>query len=573
MNNNQNLVIAVILSVVILIGFQYFYAAPQEAQQQKQAQLAAAVTKQQGQAPAAPAGPAVPAASAAMPRAEIIKQNPRVAIVTPALSGSIDLRGARIDDLTLNKYHVSAKKGSPDVVLLSPAGSAAPHHAYYAELGWLGGDHVDVPTADSEWRSGGGQLTPDHPVKLSWDNGHGLFFFRTIAIDDHFMFTVSDDVRNETGAPVTLYPYGLVTRQGEPAYLGSYILHEGPLGVLDGTLDEYSYKSLKEAGHKTGASEGGWLGITDKYWLVAVIPPADEKFTADFTYTAAAHAGDGHFQSDFRGAPVVLAPGASVERTVHLFAGAKRLSLIDRYQDQYQIPHFDRAIDFGWFYFLTKPFLTFLDFMGYLFGNFGLAILAFTVMLKAATLPLSVKSYRAMARMKALQPELKSLQERFKDDKMRQQQEMMGLYKREKVNPAAGCLPTLIQIPIFFALYKVLYVSIEMRQAPFYGWIHDLSAPDPSSVFTLFGAIPWTPPSFLHIGVWPLLMGISMFLQQRLSPQPPDKSQARIFMIMPVMFTYMLAKMPAGLVIYWTWSNLLSIAQQWFVMRKVKAGR
>ena len=371
--------------------------------------------------------------------------------------------------------------------------------------------------------------------------------------------------------PVTLYPVGLIRRQGRPSVQDRYILHEGPLGVLDGTLEEYKYKDLVTAGKETAESTGGWLGITDKYWLVALVPPQDEKLAAEFAYTARPSSGDpiGRiiFQTDFRGDAVTLAPGATTQHTTHLFVGAKRLRLLDHYEDQLNIPHFDRAIDFGWFYFLTKPFLYLLDWLGEWFGNFGLAILAFTVMLKIVTLPLSVKSYRAMGKMKALQPELKRIQERCADDKMRQSVEMMELYKREKVSPASGCFPTLIQIPIFFALYKVLYVGIEMRQAGFYGWIHDLSMPDPTSVFTLFGALPWTPPAILHIGVWPLLMGISMFLQQRLSPQPPDKTQARVFMFMPLIFTFMLGQMPAGLVIYWTWSNLLSIAQQWFIMR------
>jgi YidC/Oxa1 family membrane protein insertase len=563
--DNNNLIIAVILSIVILAGFQYLYVKPQ--QERYREQVLAAKTTQPGVASAA-------VNVAFRDRAALIAESPRVPIATPELMGSIDLKGARIDDVSLTHYHESIEPGSSAITLLSPVDSAPPHQTYLAEFSWLSGDSaITVPTADSEWKTDGKQLTPTEPLTLTWDNGRGLTFERLIAVDENFMFTVSDTVRNAGAAPIILYPFGLIRRQGRPFTQDRYILHEGPLGVLDGTLEEYKYKDLITAGKETLDSTGGWLGITDKYWLVAIIPPQDEKLSAEFAYTnsPAADPAAGIFQTDFRGNPVTLAPGASAQHVSHLFVGAKRLRLLDDYADRLNIPHFDRAIDFGWFYFLTKPFLYLLEWLGNFFGNFGLAILAFTVMLKFVTLPLSVKSYRAMGKMKALQPELKRIQERFADDKMRQSVEMMDLYKREKVSPASGCFPTLIQIPIFFALYKVLYVGIEMRQAPFYGWIKDLSMPDPTSVFTLCGHIPWNPPALLHIGVWPLIMGVSMFLQQRLSPQPPDKTQARVFMFMPIMFTFMLAQMPAGLVIYWTWSNLLSIAQQWFVMRHAGA--
>jgi YidC/Oxa1 family membrane protein insertase len=563
--NNNNLILAVILSVIILGGFQYLYVKPQ--QEHYRQQIMAEKLAQQVKSDNTPENAPV------RDRAAIIAENPRIRIATPELEGSVNLKGARIDDLSLAQYRETVDPNAPPITLLSPAGSASPYSAYYAEFNWLSADSSTVlPTSGTQWKTDDKELSPDHPLKLSWDNSQGLSFERTIAVDDHFMFTITDGVRNTGTASVTLYPFGLIRRQGQPLARDVYILHIGPLGVLNGTLEEYKYKDLVADGKRTGESDGGWLGITDKYWLVALVPAQDEKLTAEFAYTnTTSDITTGQFQTDFRGSPVTLAPGASAEHVAHLFAGAKRLRLLDHYEDKLDIPHFDRAIDFGWFYFLTKPFLYLLDFLGHLFGNFGLAILAFTVMLKIVTLPLSVKSYRSMAKMKALQPEMKRIQERFPDDKMRQSAEMMELYKREKANPASGCLPTLIQIPIFFALYKVLYVGIEMRQAAFYGWVKDLSIPDPTSVFTLFGAIPWTPPAALHIGVWPLLMGISMFLQQRLSPQPPDKTQARVFMLMPVIFTFMLSQMPAGLVIYWTWSNLLSIAQQWFIMNHTGA--
>jgi YidC/Oxa1 family membrane protein insertase len=335
---------------------------------------------------------------------------------------------------------------------------------------------------------------------------------------------------------------------------------------MDGKLKEFDYETLVKEKRATAESTGGWLGFTDKYWLSALIPDQDEKFTASFVYESGKDSENGVFQTDFRGTPVSLASGASVTRTTLLFAGAKRLSLLDHYENKYGLPLFDYAIDFGWYPFLTKPFLFLLDYLGKTFGNFGLAILALTIMLKLLTLPLSLKSYRSMARMKTLQPEIKAIQERHKDDKQRQSVETMALYKREKVNPLSGCLPTLIQIPIFFALYKVLYIGIELRQAPLFGWIKDMSVPDPTSVLTLFGLLPW---SFIpHIGVWPILMGISMFVQQRLSPQPPDKTQAQMFLLLPFIFTFMMANVAVGLIFYWTLSNLLGLGQQWFIMHK-----
>ncbi len=561
MENNNNLIIAVVLSLLILLGFQYFYVKPQQAQ----------IPQQTLVQPGQPVHPGTPDITALRERAVVVKEDPRLPILTPELKGSINLKGARIDDLALTKYKETIEPNSPSVTLLSPAGSAAPYLAYYTDFSWLAdGDATSVPTLQTEWKSKDKNLTLDHPVTLTWDNGKGLVFERTITVDDKFMFSLTDHVRNTSSAPVTLYPFGLIARQGDPVLRASRILQEGPLGVFNGTLEEVPYKKLMDSGKKTIDSKGGWLGITDKYWLVAMTLPGEENFTGEFAYSGTGQSDSnlGYFQTDFRGNAMVIAPGASIDHKVMLFAGAKRVRLLDHYADSYDIPHFDRAIDFGWFYFLTKPFLYLLDYLSKTLGSFAFAILVFTVMLKLITLPLTLKSSHSMSRMKALQPEIKRLQERFKDDKVRQSQEMMELYKREKVSPLSGCVPTMIQIPIFFALYKVLYVGIEMRQAPFYGWVHDLSVSDPSSVFTLFGMIPWTPPQALQIGVWPLLMGCSMFLQQRLSPQPPDKSQARMFAFMPILFTYMLRSMPVGLVIYWTWSNLLSILQQAYIMRK-----
>lgn len=562
--DNNNLLIAILLSILILAGYQYFYVAPQQhrVQQEVLAEKLAQETK-----PADIGGPSLTFRE----RNVVLKDTPRLAIETPQLHGSINLKGGEIDDLSLGHYRETVDPDSPAVVLLSPSGSAAPNLPYYAEFSWLADSAATpVPNATTEWKADSKALTPQHPVKLNWNNGQGLVFERTVSVDDQFMFTVVDNVRNTGTSPVTLYPYGLVARQGSPVKKSSYVLHEGPIGVLNGTLQEYTYKKLMDDKKKADTSEGGWLGITDKYWLVAMVAPADEKLTAGFTYNAAGQADPalGYFQTDFRGAAVTIAPGTSIDHQMMLFAGAKRQTLLEHYKKIDNIPLFDRAIDFGWFWFLTIPFLHLLGFLTKTLGSFAFAILVFTVGLKLITLPLSLKSNHSMSRMKTIQPEVARIKERYAEDKVKQSHEMMELYKREGINPLAGCVPTLIQIPIFFALYKVIYVGIEMRQAPFYGWIKDLSVPDPSSVFNLLGTIPWTPPAALQIGIWPVLMGCSMFLQQRMSPQPPDKSQARMFMFMPIMFTYMLRAMPAGLVIYWTWSNLLSILQQWYIMRQ-----
>jgi YidC/Oxa1 family membrane protein insertase len=568
MENNKNLLLFVVLSVLIVLGYNSAH---------KWLQPEGSVAPAEVAPPAVLSLPATPpAASTFRERSDVIAGAPRVPLRTQELAGSINLKGARFDDLVLTHYRETVDASSPLVTLLSPAGSAPPYNAYYAEFGWLA-DSKDVamPASDSEWKAEGKELSPARPLKLSWKNEQGLSFEREIDVDNYNMFTLTDRVVNGSSAPVTLYPFGLVARQGDPVTSSSSILHEGPLGVLGGALEEFKYKKLMEDGKKTIDSKGGWLGITSKYWLVAMSPDSKEKIVADFAYdgAGASDPAQGHFQADFRGSPVTIEPGASASHVTRFFAGAKQLRLLDAYADKYDIPHFDRAIDFGWFYFLTKPFLYMLSYMGLSLGSLGVAILIFTVMLKFITLPLSLKSNHSMARMKALQPEVKRIQERFGDDKIRQNQEMMALFKREKVSPMSGCVPTLIQIPIFFALYKVLYVGIEMRQAPFFGWIRDMSSPDPTSALTLFGLLSWTPPAALHIGAWPILMGCSMFLQQRLAPQTMDKSQARMFMFMPILFTYMLANMPAGLVIYWTWSNLLSILQQWFIMSRDAKGK
>jgi YidC/Oxa1 family membrane protein insertase len=405
-------------------------------------------------------------------------------------------------------------------------------------------------------------------VTLTWDNGAGLVFTRTISVDQNYMFTVKDEVKNTGQSSVGLLPYGLISRTGTPQVSGYYILFEGLIGDLEGSLREVKYSSLEPGKPIEYSSPGGWLGFTDKYWLTSLIPSQNEPVKANFIHTS--ENGVDHYQTDYLGPAITIAPNATESASTRFFAGAKELNLLEAYSAS-GIPLFEYSIDFGWFWFLTKPIFRILLVLEHFLGNFGLAILLFTLCVKLLFFPLANKSYQAMSKMKLLQPEIQKLRERFPDDKARQQQEMMALYKRVGANPLAGCLPIVIQIPVFFSLYKVLFVTIEMRHAPFFGWIHDLSAPDPTSFVNLFGLLPFTPPEVLMIGAWPIIMGVTMFLQQKLNPQPVDPMQARMFMVLPVVFTYMLAHFPAGLVIYWAWNNTLSIIQQWAIMHRAGA--
>ena len=567
----RNLLIAIVLSVGILIGFQYFFQRLHPPPPHPTSQATSSATQSTGSAsrPGA-AGANAPGASATK-AAESLEQavagQPRVAIETPSLHGSIALRGAKFDDLTLAKYHETVDPKSPEVVLLSPSGTANP---YLAEFGWVAAEpgKVKLPGPDTLWKASGGPLTPTHPVTLTWDNGEGLIFTRTISVDDNYMFSVHDEVRNTGDTAVKLLPYGLISRTGTPEVAGYYILFEGLIGYLDGSLQEVKYSSLSPDQPIDFASTGGWLGFTDKYWLTSLIPSQNEPVKASFRHTL--ENGVAHYQTDYLGPAVTVAPNATANRTTRFFAGAKELNLLEAYSAS-GIPLFEYSIDFGWFWFLTKPIFRILLVLEHFLGNFGLAILLFTLCVKLLFFPLANKSYQAMSKMKLLQPEIQKLRERFPDDKARQQQEMMALYKRVGANPLAGCLPIVIQIPVFFSLYKVLFVTIEMRHAPFYGWIHDLSAPDPTSFANLFGLLPFVPPAFLMIGAWPIIMGLTMFLQQKLNPQPVDPVQARMFMILPVVFTYMLAHFPVGLVIYWAWNNTLSVGQQWLIMHRAGA--
>jgi YidC/Oxa1 family membrane protein insertase len=463
----------------------------------------------------------------------------------------------------LKDYRETVQRNSPQIRLLNPAEMP---DGYYVEVGYTGVS--DVPGPGSVWSvEGEPVLTPTNPVTLTYANNTGLTFSRTIAVDANYMFTFTDTVTNAGGEPVTLSSYGRTTRYGTPYVEGIYVLHEGLVGVTGSEgLQEITYSKVEDARQITPSkSDDGWLGITDKYWAVALVPPGGQAFQPRFSYF---DDGKTRYQVDYLTDGISVAAGQSAMVESRFFAGAKEVNVVDGYEAAYSIRQFDLLIDWGWFYFITKPMFYLMDWLYHLLGNFGLAILATTVVVKAFFFPLANKSYKSMANMKKVQPAMLEIREKYADDKMKQQQAMMELYKTEKINPLAGCWPILVQIPVFFALYKVLYVTIEMRHAPFFGWIQDLAAPDPTSLFNLFGLLPYDVPSFLLVGVWPIIMGITMFLQMRMNPTPPDPTQAMIFNWMPVVFTFLLATFPAGLVIYWAWNNFLSILQQGVIMKR-----
>ncbi|HXS07189.1 MAG TPA: membrane protein insertase YidC [Rhizomicrobium sp.] len=574
-SNNNNMILAIALSALVIFGWQYFVVGPQmKAEQAKQA----AIAKQEklhppAAAPAAPgASPNVPgmaATSTHMTREAALKVGgERVAIDSPLLDGSIALKGGKLDDLRLKKYHETLDPKSPEIVLLAPKSTDYP---YYAEFGWIG---QNAPNDQSVWQQqGSNTLSPANPVTLTWDNGQGLVFTRVISVDEQYMFSVKDSVANKSSQAETLYPFAYVAREGVPKEQTSWVLHQGFVGVANGSETDANYTDFKDEGTppKTFSSTGGWVGITDKYWMAAVIPPQGENYNGQ--YLGSTMAGDVKaYQANYRLNARAIAPGAESEVTHRLFAGAKVVDILRAYEKSQSIARFDNAVDWGWFWFLTQPLFWLLDYFYKFIGNFGIAILMLTVVVKLLFFPLANASFKSMSRMKKVQPLMEEIKKAHKDDAQRQQQEMMELYKREKVNPLTGCLPMLIQIPVFFSLYKVLYVTIEMRQAPFYGWIHDLSAPDPTSILNLFGLLPyhiplWVP-VWLSIGVWPILMGATQFVQTKLNPAPADPVQARMFTFMPLIFTFMFATFPAGLVIYYTWNNLLSVLQQYFIMRR-----
>lgn len=570
-DNKRNMITAILLSAAILLGWNFvsekFFPTP------KKPDVTTTVAGPNGAAPAAVPGqpaalpaPGVPAPNAAQtirPVEAVLGEGNRIPIETPAIKGSINLVGARIDDITLSKYRQTIKKDSPPVRLFAPAGTKA---AYFASIGWSA-QGVVVPGPGTVWTATGTKLTPSTPVTLSWANGGGQTFRIEYSIDNDYLITAKQTIANTGTAPVAVRSGTYIDRTGKPTdphEQDSWTIHVGPTGYLDGKSNFTNYGELEEATNNTVSyTAAGWLGFTDKYWLAAVIPAKGEKVSAAFNALPG-----GAYRAAFARDLVEVAPGKQITTTSRVFAGAKEVSTLSHYQDDQGITRLSNAIDWGWFEFFEVPIFRLLDWLFRMVGNFGVAIMVLTLIIRALMFPIAQRQFGSMAQMRLVQPKMKALQERYKDDKPKQQQELMKLYKDEKINPLAGCLPIVIQIPIFYALYKVLMLTIEMRHQPFILWIKDLSAPDPLHILNLFGLLPFTPPSILSIGILAVILGITMFLQFRLNPQATDPVQQQVFKIMPWLFMFIMAPFAAGLLLYWITNNCLSIAQQQWMYRK-----
>ena len=559
MENQKNLFLAIVISMAIIFGFQLLVPQPEKAPiseeqtfEENSVELSIQNTNTQ----------------IVINRDEVISSSGRVIFDNGKIKGSINLEGGFIDDLVLEEFRETLDPTSDLIEFLNPLGS---QDAYYLDTGWVSSDStLELPNNKSIWKTDKTSMGVDDPVKLFWTNSQGITFEKIISLDENYLFNVDQRVINNSDRSFDLFPFGLSKRQGIPEMQNFFILHEGPISITDGVLEEYDYDDLKENKKIKHTSIGGWIGITDKYWQTAIIPNQNEPIHQTYSYSFAENVDN--FQTDIVGEKIAVSNGASISHNFKLFAGPKIVSVIDTYMEEYGIQEFDRSVDFGWFYFLTKPIFNVLQFVFGYVGNFGWSIIAFTILMRICFFPLAQQSFKSMAKMKKLGPEMQRLKEQYGDDRAGMQKEMMALYKREKANPIAGCLPILLQIPVFFALYKVLFVTIEMRHAPFIGWIHDLSAPDPLGLLTAFGFFDWNVPGILqlfNIGIWPILMGISMFLQQKLNPAPVDKMQAKIFMFLPIVFTFVLGGFAAGLVIYLTTNNVLSMAQQYVIQRKI----
>ena len=558
MNESRNMVLALVLSALVLFGWNAVSdrfmptAAPPSTKFVDGKQV---VLPQPGADVTAAGGEVL------RDRAMVLSETPRIAIRTPSLSGSLSLKGARIDDLVLLRHRVTIAKDSPPVRLLSPAGTA---DAYFASFGWTG-EGVMLPGPDTLWTARGVNLTPDTPVTLSWDNGAGQAFEIALSIDKNYMIQAQQRVINRGGSAIAVRPYALISRTGESKDKSSWTIHTGPIGSFNGKANyDVDFKDLAVGAPGTRfATTGGWIGFTDKNWLTAIIP--DQKTAIDAGFRAAPGQ---RYQADAAMPATIVPAGKAAATSSSLFVGAKEVRLLDRYEEQLGISRFDHAIDWGWFIWFEKPIFYLLDWLFRMAGNFGVAIILLTVIVRLLMFPIAQKQFASMASMRALQPKMKEIQAKWKDDKQRQQQEMLALYQKEKVNPLAGCMPLILQIPIFYALYKVLLLSVEMRHQPFILWLKDLSAPDPLTPVNLFGLLPFTPPSFIAIGVLPILLGVTMWLQQKLNPAPMDEIQQKVFGIMPWIFMVIMAPFAAGLQLYWTVSNILTIAQQtWLYSR------
>lgn len=557
MDNQKNLLLAVVCSLVVLIGYDFFFNPKTQKSNQIQNNEKRVDNQNEDNS--------VPILESKESVKKTAFKEKRVTFESQRIEGSINLYGATFDDLSLKDYYETINK-SEKIKVLSEEKSNQP---YFLRLGWASTDRkTKMPGKDSLWIADKTSYKINDEINLSWDNGNGLQFKRKINVDENFMILVEDEVINESGNTVELTNFSYLRRKNYRPQNKFFILHEGPLGVFNDTLKEVSYDEIEEENEIVEVTKNGWIGYTDHYWQVAIFPENDKPFKARFKNLKNSI---NSVQIDFINETIKsLKNNESFKSKSYIFAGAKEVPLIDKYIEELKINKLDLSVDFGWFYFLTKPLFYALNFLSTLFGNFGIGIIILTICIRIILFPLANKSFKSMNAMRILTPEIQRIRERYKDDKAKMNQEMFAMYKEKKINPASGCLPILIQIPIFFALYKVLFVSIEMRHAPFFGWINDLSAPDPTSIFNLFGLIPWDPPTFLTIGIWPLLMGLSMYLQQKINPPPPDPLQAKIFMMLPVVFTFLLATFPSGMVVYWTINNILSIAQQYYLLKKQK---
>ena len=554
--DTKNVLMAIVLSTVVLVFWATFFEPPPVEKQIAQDQV---TEREELSSPSVEKDES----SKKITRNDAIGKVSRIKIENDNIKGSISLQGAIIDDITFKNYNISLDSNEK-VILLSPKSTSK---GYYIETGWAANskEKLKLPLDNTIWKvKGNNLLAPNSPVVIEWDNNEGLIFTKKIELDDKFLFKITQSIKNTSDKSYEFFPYAQITRNYKPDVIPIYILHEGFIGMFDDQLQEKDYKDVEDEKFTTNSSKG-WLGITDKYWLTAIVPEKGREFKSEFLT-----AGEKYKANFIIKKPEVLGSNTSITSEINAFVAAKEVNVIDNYAEKMGIEKFDLAIDWGWFYFITKPLFFVIEYFFKLTGNFGIAIIILTALVRLAFFPLANYSFRSMAKMKILQPEMVRLKGLHKDDKTKLQQEMMALYKREKVNPVSGCLPVLIQIPFFFAVYKMLFVTIEMRQQPFFGWIHDLSARDPTSIFNLFGLIPWDPPTFLMIGVWPILMGLTMYIQQKLNPTPPDPMQAKIFMFLPIFLTIILAPFPSGLVVYWTISNILTIAQQWVIMRGTK---
>jgi YidC/Oxa1 family membrane protein insertase len=556
-SDNRNMIMAIILSALVLIGWSFVSERYLPTANEPSSKI---VEGKQVPVATADSAPVAQTPAAMRSRSSVIGETPRIRIETPRLSGSLNLRGARIDDLVLKQHRMTLADESPPVRLFSPAGAPG---AYFATFGWTG-DGLSAPGPDTVWQASGNQLAPGQPVTLGWDNGQGQRFEILLNVDDGYLFTAEQRVVNGGAGAIASRPYALVTRVGRSPDSSMWTLHLGPVGVFSGSANYgIDWDDLVGSGEERAPSQGGWLGFGDKYWLAAVIPDQQSSVDTSFRHNRNTDS----FQADFTTAPTIVQPNSVHSYRSHLFAGAKEIRLLDRYTDQLGT-RLDKAIDWGWFEWFMKPIFALLNWLFVTIGNFGFAIIALVVIVRLLLFPIAQKQFKSMAAMRVVQPKMKAIQDRYKDDKPRMQQEMLKLYKDEKVNPMAGCLPILLQIPIWYALYKVLMLAVEMRHEPFALWIEDLSAPDPLTPVNLFGFLPFTPPSFLTIGILPILVGITMWLQFRLNPQPMDPVQKQVFGFMPWVFMVIMAPFAAGLQLYWAVSNLLTIAQQkWLYSR------